>query len=148
MKKLLTILGTAVSLALAGIAFGEVVIKEKELDWSQVKDFDGATLFDNLCAVCHGVDGKGGGPAAPALAMTTPDLTALSAANGGVFPRQAVEDAINGKRRVVAHGSVDMPIWGELLVELRPDWTLSHRKAFMNDRIDRMTAHIESIQGQ
>lgn len=147
MKRLLTILGTVVLLVFAGTATGEVVIKKEPLEYDDVKNFDGATLYDNLCAVCHGVEARGDGPAAPALKMEVPDLTMLTAANGGVFPRQAVMDAISGKRRVVAHGTVDMPIWGDLLESLRPDWTLSHRKAFARDRVETLVAHVESVQG-
>jgi mono/diheme cytochrome c family protein len=146
MKKLLTILGTVVLLVIAGAATGEVVIKKEQLEYKDVKDFDGATLYNNLCAVCHGVEAKGDGPAAPALKMEVPDLTMLSAANGGVFPRKAVMEAISGKRRVIAHGTVDMPVWGDLMESLRPDWTLSHRKAFAKERMATLTTHVESIQ--
>lgn len=47
---------------------------------------DGAAFFAANCAACHGADGRGTGVRAPGLAATPPDLTRLSADNGGSFP--------------------------------------------------------------
>ena len=47
---------------------------------------DGAAFFAANCAACHGADGRGTGVRAPELAATPPDLTRLSADNGGSFP--------------------------------------------------------------
>jgi hypothetical protein len=41
-------------------------------------------------------------------------LTALSKANGGVFPFARVYNVIDGRFDVLAHGPRDMPIWGEI----------------------------------
>ena len=38
----------------------------------------GQEMYTNYCAVCHGTDGKGGGPAASALKEAPADLTALT----------------------------------------------------------------------
>jgi mono/diheme cytochrome c family protein len=46
----------------------------------------GSEMYREYCAACHGVSGKGNGPAAPALKTTPTDLTQLAARNGGVFP--------------------------------------------------------------
>lgn len=48
------------------------------------------------------------------LAIATPDLTGLSARNGGVFPLEAVARRIDGRDAVLAHGG-DMPIFGPFL---------------------------------
>ena len=74
---------------------------------------DGKTLFNQYCAVCHGHDGKGGGPAADALKMPPTDLTQMSRENGGKFPEQHVLGSLKGTG-VKAHGSEDMPIWGPI----------------------------------
>ena len=59
-------------------------------------------LYRDSCLLCH----AGNGPGASA-----PDLTTLSAANGGQFPMDQVISIIDGREGVRAHGS-PMPVWG------------------------------------
>jgi len=73
---------------------------------------DGKTMFDSYCAVCHGKEAKGDGPAAGALKKPSTDLTRLSAKNGGAFPDVKVRRYIEGLDEVESHGTRDMPIWG------------------------------------
>ena len=146
MKKLLTILGMVTLFIVAGAATGDVKIKQAPLKYQKVAHWDGDILFSNLCASCHGASGMGDGPAAPALKKEVPDLTVLSANNGGVYPRDMVEDVITGKNRVVAHGSIDMPVWGQLFMDLRPDWNKLRRQGFVDERIETLTTHVESLQ--
>ncbi len=80
--------------------------------------YDAKTMFDSYCAVCHGRDGKGNGPAAPALLKVPADLTHISTRNDGVFPTVRVKRYIEGLDEVAAHGSRDMPMWGELFRSL------------------------------
>lgn len=63
------------------------------------------------CAVCHGANGKGGGPYVEFLRKGVPDLTQLTKSNGGVFPVNRMYETIEGAN-VPSHGSRDMPIWG------------------------------------
>jgi mono/diheme cytochrome c family protein len=74
----------------------------------------GRTLYLRYCASCHGRDGRGDGPVAPALGEKPIDLTQIAAAHGGEFPFVAVCEAIDGTRTVRAHGVSEMPIWGEV----------------------------------
>ena len=79
----------------------------------RAQSFDaGATAFLSSCAPCHGTDGKGNGPLVRVLKATPPDLTVLARRNNGVFPRNAVYEAIDGRKQVEAHGTREMPIWG------------------------------------
>lgn len=39
----------------------------KRVPVTPVRADQGKAMFDNYCAVCHGLDGKGDGPARPAL---------------------------------------------------------------------------------
>lgn len=73
----------------------------------------GATLFEEHCAVCHGLNADGRGPMAGALVIQPPDLTQLSARNGGTFPTQRTVFRIDGREAIVSHGS-PMWIFGEL----------------------------------
>ena len=78
-------------------------------------------MFDTYCAVCHGKEGKGNGPAASALAKVPADLTRISARNGGTFPEVRVRRYIEGLDEVAAHGTRDMPMWGDLFRSLNRD---------------------------
>jgi hypothetical protein len=40
-------------------------------------------------------------------------LTVLAKNNNGVFPTNAVYETIDGSKTVPAHGTREMPIWGE-----------------------------------
>ena len=49
-----------------------------QIKTAQAKAFvgiEGKDSFMAYCAVCHGADGRGNGPAAPALKTPVPDLT-------------------------------------------------------------------------
>ena len=77
----------------------------------------GAGQYRHHCAQCHGTDGKGDGPIAPALKVKPADLTILAKANGGVFPEETLINAINGTSQISAHGTqgtgtTPMPVWG------------------------------------
>ena len=72
--------------------------------------------FETNCAVCHGVEGHGDGPYAGVLNTLVPDLTMLSQRHGGTFPFQRVYDIIDGTDMVRAHGTRQMPIWGQAYV--------------------------------
>src|SRR6266567_262739 len=65
------------------------------------------------CSACHGVAGRGAGPAAPALRTPPADLTRLAQRRGGPFPAAEIAASIDGRTVVPAHGSREMPIWGE-----------------------------------
>lgn len=74
---------------------------------------EGAELFQQNCAVCHGADGKGGADLAGAEGSPA-DLTLLARSNGGVFPREMVLSTIDGYNRM-ALGDQRMPEFGGFL---------------------------------
>ena len=75
-----------------------------------LESLTGRDSFDCYCAACHGVDGRGGGPAASALRTPPPDLTTLARRNGG-FPRELVVAFVEGTDWLsLTHGSGDMPV--------------------------------------
>ena len=73
----------------------------------------GAAAYETACAVCHGVDARGGGEFADVLNVRPPDLTKLSQANDGVFPFLRVFQTVDGRTSIRAHGTPVMPIWGD-----------------------------------
>lgn len=105
-----------------------------------IRSIEGPDLFQAYCAPCHGVDGRGAGPAAPALKTKVPDLTLLTRKNRGQFPVARIRETILGEQVVVAHGSREMPIWGPIFhqVEGDMDWG--------NVRLENLVKYLESIQ--
>jgi mono/diheme cytochrome c family protein len=103
----------------------------------------GKDMFTSYCAVCHGTDGKGGGPAASALKTPPADLTMLSKNNGGKFPALKVASTIRGTSDLPAHGSKDMPVWGPLF------WSISNgHDSEVQQRVTNLTHYVESLQAK
>jgi len=76
----------------------------------------GKPAYEQNCAVCHGLSGKGDGGAASILKVKPADLTQLSKNNNGDFPFWRVYRIIDGREEVIrGHGSREMPIWGRAL---------------------------------
>jgi len=100
----------------------------------------GKELFQVYCAVCHGTDAHGKGPAAVALKTAPPDLTLLAKKSGGKFPLMRVSQVIQGDVVVISHGTREMPIYGDMFRDIRRD------EAFVKLRVSLLTGYIESIQ--
>jgi mono/diheme cytochrome c family protein len=77
----------------------------------------GRRFFVQYCSACHGLDGQGNGPVAPVLRTPPADLTRIAQRRGGHFPAAEIAATINGRAEVRAHGSRDMPVWGERFSE-------------------------------
>jgi mono/diheme cytochrome c family protein len=73
----------------------------------------GPQLYQRFCASCHGEAAHGDGPVAAWLKVEVPDLTLIEQRAGGKFPRERVEQIIDGRFVIGSHGSRTMPIWGE-----------------------------------
>jgi len=113
----------------------------KHVPIKQTSPASGTEMYKTYCAVCHGVDGKGSGPAADALKVPPTDLTTMAARNGGKFPALKVEAMLRGESPRAAHGTKDMPIWGNLF------WSLSGgHEAEVQQRISNLNRYLESIQ--
>jgi mono/diheme cytochrome c family protein len=96
--------------AVTCVAIGLVAIAA---DLGRAQDFDtGESEFLSACAACHGVDGKGGGPAGAKLKVKPANLTTLAKRNGGLFPVNAVYASIDGRATTASHRTRAMPIWG------------------------------------
>jgi mono/diheme cytochrome c family protein len=102
---------------------------------------DGTEMFHEYCAVCHGDQGKGNGPAAEALVKVPADLTQISRRNGGKFPKVKVMRVIEGADIPAAHGSRAMPIWGNIFRSLENQETSTLR-------VNALTEYIEKLQAQ
>jgi mono/diheme cytochrome c family protein len=101
----------------------------------------GPEMYKTYCAVCHGTDGKGNGPAVEALKVPPPDLTALASKNGGKYPALKVSAIIRGDKVLAAHGSKDMPIWGPLFRTIS-----GGHESELQQRVSNLNQYIESLQ--
>jgi mono/diheme cytochrome c family protein len=72
----------------------------------------GEKLYKQNCAVCHGNDLKGNGPAPPPFRDVPPDLTTLARRHGGKFPDEYFADVLRNGVVLPAHGPAEMPVWG------------------------------------
>jgi len=103
----------------------------------------GQEMFNTYCAVCHGKDANGDGPAAGALKVPPPNLTTLSLRHGGKYPTAYVETVLKfGVETFPAHGAKDMPIWGPLLGAISADAPEAKL------RIHNLNQYIESLQAK
>src|SRR5260370_34614854 len=76
---------------------------------------DGKQMYTSYCAPCHGVDGRGHGPASSALKAQPTDLTGLAKANHGKDPETHVGSVVRFGSELPAHGSADKTGWGGIL---------------------------------
>ena len=103
----------------------------------------GKEMYTSYCAVCHGTDGKGGGPAASALKTPPADLTVLSKNNGGKFPALKVSSILRGTSDLPAHGSKEMPVWGPLFRSIS-----GGHESEVEQRVANLTQYVESLQAK
>ena len=108
---------------------------------ASAEPLSGKQLYTSYCALCHGSDGKGGGPFSPQLKAWPPDLTQLAKKNHGVFPEMRIAETIDGEFAKPAHGTGEMPIWGPVFR------SMAHgHKDSAQVRINNLVKYLESIQ--
>ena len=97
-------------------------------------------MYRTYCATCHGLNGKGRGPAAEARKVAPVDLTLLKRRNNGKFPSAKVGHVLDGAE-VVAHGSSEMPVGGPIFRSLD-----ASNAAMAKLRIGNVIKYLESMQ--
>lgn len=102
--------------------------------------WSGDQLYKEFCAVCHGVDGKGGGPAASGLKTNPTDLTQISRRNGNKFNDLRIRSVIGAGEGIVSHGTAEMPVWGDVFK------SISANQTFGQMRVDALVKYLQSIQ--
>ncbi|HUL34825.1 MAG TPA: cytochrome c [Candidatus Eisenbacteria bacterium] len=107
----------------------------------QISPASGKEMFTQYCAPCHGTDGKGNGPAAPALKAQPTDLTQLAKNNGGKYPSAMVSATLRFGSGPASHGSADMPVWGPLFKSLD-----KFHDSSLQQRISNLVSYIETLQ--
>ena len=102
---------------------------------------DGKQMYTSYCAPCHGVDGRGRGPASSALRVQPTDLTGLAKANHGKYPDTHILAVVRFGTEVHAHGSAEMPVWGPILGKMSK--VNSQEKDL---RMANLSRYLETIQ--
>ncbi len=131
----------ALSIVIASTAQDRTKKEIKHVPIKTTSAASGQEMYKTYCAVCHGTDGKGSGPAAEALKVPPTDLTVLTQKNGGKYPALKVSAVLRGEEVLAAHGSKEMPIWGRLF------WSVSGgHEAEVQQRVANLNKYIESLQ--
>jgi hypothetical protein len=73
-----------------------------------------------------------------------PDLRLIAARREGRFPSEEVARVIDGLSPFAAHGTREMPVWGYEFYE--PGVADREAAARVNERVERLVAHLASIQ--
>lgn len=135
----LVLAGAAVSIFQGAAAPQETQEKTlKKVPMVQSDPASGKQMYKDYCAACHGIDGKGNGPAVEFLKSPPPDLTTMAKRNNGKFPADKFATVLRFGPSTHPHGTIDMPIWGPLFS--------SQNKALAELRIHNLNLFVESIQ--
>lgn len=140
MFKHLTLIAAAALLVLAA-GYADQSRAKVVIPVDRTNPTDGKLMYASYCAPCHGVDGRGQGPAASALKVQPADLTVLTRNHHGKYPDTHVLAVLKFGADVPAHGSVEMPIWGPILSKVN---NVNIQEQSL--RIVNLTRFLESIQ--
>ena len=106
-------------------------------------EFSGVRVYQFYCSSCHGMRGHGDGPVAP-LVHGMPDLTTISARNGGQFPRERIRRIIDGREEIAAHGTRQMPVWAYEFYGEGSNDRIARQQA--DTTVKRLTKYLETLQ--
>lgn len=103
---------------------------------------NGAVLYQNHCAACHGPEARGDGPLADVIAYRPADLTRIALRSRGEYPAARVRDIIDGRKPVKGRFAAGMPVWGEAFKN--PDDGYSERA--LREKIAALTEYVGTLQ--
>lgn len=142
MLKRLLLTTVAVVFAL-GMGYADQSRSKITIPVTKTSPTSGKQMYASYCSPCHGVDGRGNGPAAVALKTQPTDLTVLRRNNHGKFPDAHVVSVMQFGSDVQAHGSADMPVWGPILGHMSANNVQDKQL-----RISNLSRYLESIQAK
>jgi mono/diheme cytochrome c family protein len=107
----------------------------------------GQVLYQKYCESCHGKGGRGDGEVAASLKTPPADLTQLAKKNGGTFPFDKTVLIVDGRSPVRAHGTSEMPVWGERFeADIAHAGGSGRAEARVKGRIRLIVDYLRSIQ--
>jgi mono/diheme cytochrome c family protein len=101
----------------------------------------GKQMYASYCAPCHGVDGRGQGPVAPALKTSPVDLTVLARNNHGRFPDAHIVTVLQNGSEIQSHGTAEMPVWGPILGRMNQGNSQDRML-----RVSNLSRYLETLQ--
>jgi len=141
MKRLIfLVLAAAVA---AGIGYADQSAGKVVVPVGRTSANSGRQMYESYCASCHGMDGKGNGPVAPALKRQPADLSILSRNNGGRFPAERVNAVLQFGDATASHGSPEMPVWGPVLTRMDISAPQPEMRAL---RVSNLNRYLQSLQ--
>jgi len=138
------------TLLLAGIAVGLAACPQRADRTAGVPAAEGGPgriLYLTYCQGCHGLAGRGDGPAATSLRTPPADLTRLWERYGTPLDRERLAAYIDGRRLMGSHGREEMPVWGREFFGDAPP--LVERNVVEDEKrhlIDVLSAYLETLQ--
>jgi mono/diheme cytochrome c family protein len=131
----------SLALLIAPAAYAQEELSEAQADYL------------DLCADCHGENAEGNGPDSKNLNVIPPDLTHIAERAGGTFDEKAVYDWIIGLKMPNSHGSRDMPIWGDWLMdeEMEDSTSMEAAKAAEHEverRVMGIVRYLKTLQAK
>lgn len=103
----------------------------------------GRLAYESHCMSCHGTEAKGNGPVADLLTVPPPDLTLLSQRHNNAYPANMVYEQIDGRADTQAHGTREMPVWGNIWGEIDG---VPQSEEHMQVQISEIVEYIRTIQ--
>jgi mono/diheme cytochrome c family protein len=129
----------------AGIGYADQSTPSVIVRVDRTAPSSGKQMFLSYCAPCHGVDGRGNGPAARDLKTQPADLSLLSKAHGGKFPSEHVISVLQYGVHASEHRTAEMPVWGPMFSRMDP---ASFQPGMRLLRVSNLSHYIESMQAR
>jgi mono/diheme cytochrome c family protein len=138
--------GTALVLALASLVAASPERDDRTATAPASEGGPGRILYLTHCQGCHGLEGRGNGPAAASLRTQPADLTRLWQRYGSPLDRERLTMYIDGRGLLEVHGSREMPVWGDEFFEDAPPLTPNLVEAAKQHLIAVLVEYLETIQ--
>ena len=102
----------------------------------------GRASYQQFCAACHGLNGKGGGPVASLLLEAPADVTQISRRRNGAFPQADLEALLLARSRASLPQAMPrhMILFGPIFLSMDSD------PAFARAQVAELLTFIESMQ--
>jgi len=111
--------------------------------------YEGRRLFVSYCQLCHGMDGKGGGPLAKDMEIDTADLTTTVRSRSDTILKKIItgegRQTITGRDR---HNLLSdaMPSWKDVFTDSQVDALIAYLRFLGNSKHDLMGDPVKGME--